>query len=280
MEKDILWDKNIDILLCSFSYNQVDNFLNALDYSDMYKATMFIAEDNYESAELWEWLSTKDDYELNDVKRELQKWIVKSEKIPEEQYEEKIANIGENIQSKILLAGGGDSEFEFCTLQEYLDAIRLYLAMEKKDSFSKDMIECFPNLYFVSDIESTLNTLNRSFSEIKEEIIQHLRALDDYKDKFLLLEREGKSNREISLQFKGDTGINCSPQSDRDGTVNLRVTLYNDITKSNEEIVCELHTKFNKFNIDRTKQDRIYFSPGKPGVQDGRTIIKHIGTHL
>lgn len=279
MEKDILWDKNIDGLLCSFSYNQVDNFLNALDYSDMYKATMFILEDNYESAELWEWLSTKDDYELNDVKRELQKWIVKSEKISEEQYKEKIANIGKNIQSKILLAGG-DSEFEFCTLQEYLDAIRLYLAMEKKDSFEKDIIECFPNLYFVSDIGSTLNTLNRSFLEIKEEIIQHLRALDDYKDKFLLLEREGKSNREISLQFKGDTGINCSPQSDRDGTVNLSVTLYNDITKSNEEIICELHTKFNKFNIDRTKQDRIYFSPGKSGVQDGRTIIKHIGTHL
>ena len=35
-----------------------------------------------------------------------------------------------------------------------------------------------------------------------------------------------------------------------------------------------------KFNIDRTKQDRIYFFPGRKGIHEGKIIVKHIGKHL
>lgn len=280
MEKEILWVNNIDALFCDFSYVQLDDFLEALDYSDKYNASMFILEDIYESEGLWNWLYTKDNYELNDVKRELQKWLCKIEKITNKQYADKKLNVGKNTQSKIILAGINSSQYAFCTLREYLNAIRSYLAMEKKDSFAKDLEECFPNLYFAPDIEASLNTLNRNFVEIRNEIVEHLTSLDSYNDNFLELHKNGKSNREISLQFKCDTGIECSPQANRGDTVNLGIILYNSISEKEEKIVCELHTKFNKYNIDKTKQDRIYFAPGRYGIEEGRTIIKHIGTHL
>lgn len=42
-------------------------------------------------------------------------------------------------------------------------------------------------------------------------------------------------------------------------------------------MICELHTKFKRFNIDRDNQDRIYFFPGKEGILDGKAIVKYIG---
>lgn len=280
MEKEILWEKKLEEILCDFSYEQLDDFLSAVDYSSDYGASMYISDEEYDNANLWDWLYSRDDDKLNDIKRELQKYIGKAASIPKTHFEEKMKEIGKNSRIKTLIAGNRKSDFGFCSLYTYLNCLRNYLGMEKKDEFTKNLDECFPNLYFVSDIGTTINTLNRSFNEIRGEIISHLTSLDLYKDKFSVLVNEGKSNIEISKVFMSDTNIECSPQGDRRGVEYLKLAMYNNLTKSDEIIVCELHTKFKKHNIDRTKQDRIYFFPGKAGIKEGRVIIKHIGTHL
>lgn len=91
---------------------------------------------------------------------------------------------------------------------------------------------------------------------------------------------EHKSYQEIAQQFIIDTGIDCSPQAARKKVQVLKETQMNEITGQEETVICELHTKFKTFNVDREKQDRIYFFPGKPGILGGRIIVKHIGTHL
>lgn len=280
MEKEILWEKKLEEMLCDFSYEQFDDFLCAIDYSLEYGASMYISDDEYDNANLWAWIYSHDNDKLNDMKIELLKHIRKAIGIHKDCFEEKKKEIGKNSRIKTLIAGNRISDFGFCSLYKYLHILRIYLGMEKKDEFSKDLDECFPNLYFVSDIDSTINTLNRNFNEIRGEIIDHLSALDLYKNNFSTFANEGKSNIEISKLFMSDTNIECSPQGERRGVERLKLTLYNELTKREEIIVCELHTKFKKYNIDRTKQDRIYFFPGKAGIEDGRVIIKHIGAHL
>ncbi len=80
--------------------------------------------------------------------------------------------------------------------------------------------------------------------------------------------------------MQGLTGIACSPQAGREHVQSLRQIFRNEETKQDEEITCELHTKFRTFNIDRKKQDRLYFFPGKKGIKGGKIIVKHIGEHL
>ena len=75
-------------------------------------------------------------------------------------------------------------------------------------------------------------------------------------------------------------GIACSPQAGRDKVQILKETYFNTKSGQEETVICELHTKFRKFNIDKNKQDRIYFFPGKTGIKEGKVIVKHIGKHL
>lgn len=55
------------------------------------------------------------------------------------------------------------------------------------------------------------------------------------------------ADSQICKKFKEKTGIDCSPQANRDGIKNLKVTLFNNESNGSEEIVCELHTKFSKY---------------------------------
>lgn len=109
--------------------------------------------------------------------------------------------------------------------------------------------------------------------------MKHLTALNGYKDKFLKLSGENKGYREIADEFQCDSGIECSPQAGRDHVAGLRRSFYNEVSKEEESITCEMHTKFKKYNIDRQKQDRIYFAPSKQGIQKGKVVVVHIGTH-
>lgn len=152
--------------------------------------------------------------------------------------------------------------------------------MEKKAEFCTDMVECFPNLFFVDDIATTINTLQRNFDDLRAEIVMHLTAINNYHDNFKTLLTQNMNNERIAREFSSYTGIECSPQAGRQSVENLKLSCYNTISQQKEIIKCELHTKFEKYNIDKTKQDRIYFFPGKSGIYDGKTIIKHIGKHL
>lgn len=230
---------------------------------------------------MWEWLYSKENIALRDFKRELSIKITKAEQIGKEEYSEGKRLVGKSVKSKVIMLNfDSQSVYDISKICEYYNAVRSYLSMEKKDDFCKDMPECFPAIYFDERISSTVNSLHRGFEELREEIVQHLTVLNNYHAKFLRLLEEGKSNQAISQEFSMDTGIECSPQAGREDIQNLKLLLYNEITEQEEMVKCELHTKFNRFNIDREKQDRIYFFPGRPGIKEGKIIVRHIGKHL
>ncbi len=281
MEKVILWEKEIEKDFAKASENQLDDFLELVRFVQKNGIQNVICKSTLDKAELWEWLYSKDQIELNDIKRELSRRLEKAECKEEREYEEFFGKIGKLLAIKILLlAFKRENVYYISTIAEYYASIRNYLALEKKNDFCNDLQECFPNIFFVEGIETTVNTLNRKFEDMREEIIEHLIRINDYYRKFSDMLENHKSYREIAKQFIIDTGIDCSPQSGREKVQELKETRINEETGQEETVVCELHTKFKTFNIDKEKQDRIYFFPGKQGILGGRIIVKHIGTHL
>lgn len=281
MDKRILWDKEIKECFIKLSQEHLIDFLDLLDYIIDYKIENIICENTLDDEELWTWLYSKDQIELNDIKRELSKRIERTKSINEFDFDEmlKIVGILNPIKTLILLYEN-KSDFYISTKNEYYIGLRRYLVMEKKDAFCKDLPDCFPNIYFSKNVESSVNTLNKKFEEIREEIIEHLTSINDYQSKFLKLLQKKTSYQEIAQCFTNDTGIDCSPQAGRDKVQMLKETYFNTKSGQEETVICELHTKFRKFNIDKNKQDRIYFFPGKMGIKDGKVIVKHIGKHL
>lgn len=281
MEKVILWDKDIEGCLIHLSESELDDFLELVAFIQEEHIRNYISEDTRAQDGLWEWLWSKEDIGLVDLKRELSRKIEKAMPVDRNEYNENRNQVGRNghIKTLVLYRDAGN----VCcisTIDEYYEGLRSYLAMEKKDEFTGDLEECFPNIYFSRDISAAINTLNRRFEDIREEIVEHLSGLDGYRDRFAELLLEHKSYAEIAQAFSSDTGIACSPQAGREGVQNLKETHYNNESRQEETVVCELHTKFRKFNINRKRQDRIYFFPGKQGIQGGRIIVKHIGDHM
>lgn len=281
MEKVLLWSECIHKQFIQISEQQLDMFLELLSYIEDYNISNLLDLELYENIDLWEWLESKEQISLRDIKRELSIKVSKAKKINKQEYVNLAGHVGKLNREKVMILEFSNSNIYYiATVDEYYDALRSYLAMEKKDDFCKDMVECFPNIYFDVGIAATVNSLNRDFDVIKMEIVEHLTKINEYHSKFVYLCLQNKSNQEISRKFSEDTGIECSPQSGRESIQGLKIVCYNQISKRSEIIKCELHTKFKKFNIDRTKQDRIYFFPGKPGIQEGKIIVKHIGKHL
>ncbi len=281
MEKVILWEKEIEKDFAKASENELDDLLELVRFVQKNGIQNVICKSTLDKAELWEWLYSKEQIELNDIKRELSRRLEKAECKEEGEYEEFFGKIGKLLAIKVLLLSfKGESIYYISTIAEYYASLRNYLALEKKDDFCNDLQECFPNIFFVEEIETTVNTLNRKFEDMREEIIEHLVCINDYYRKFSDMLENHKSYREIAKQFIIDTGIDCSPQAGREKVQALKETRINEITGQEETVVCELHTKFKTFNIDKEKQDRIYFFPGKQGILGGRIIVKHIGTHL
>lgn len=281
MKKVVLWRKKIEKEFVSASESQLDNFLELIQYIQKSDIRNAICESTLNEAELWRWLSSKEQTELNDIKRELSRRLERAECVAQNEFDELLGKIGKLQKIKVLaLSFKRESIYYISTILEYYAGIRSYLASEKKDDFCNDLQECFPNIYFAEGIGTTINTLNRKFEDIREEIVEHLTQINDYQVKFGELLDEHKPYQEIAQQFSTDTGIDCSPQAGREKVQLLRERQVNETTGQEEMIVCELHTKFKTFNIDRERQDRIYFSPGKQGILGGRVIVKHIGKHL
>jgi hypothetical protein len=281
MEKTILWGDEIGGCFASLSEKELDNFLSLVEFIQKNGIAEYINDKTLEDADLWAWLFSRNDFCLNDIKKTLLKKIEKAGHIDSREYERKKQKAGHPEKEKVLILYR-DNEKWFCVLNEdeYYNGVRMYLRMEKKDEFSGDLQDCFSNIYFVEGIDTSINTLNRKFEEIRDEIVDHLSVLDSYKSKFEQLLNDNKSYRELADCFYKDTGIHCSTQAGRPGVSQLKIKLMNDNTGREEDVNCELHTKFKKLNIDRENQDRIYFCPGKKGVKEGRIIVKYIGDHL
>ena len=281
MEKAVLWEKEIQNGFAEASESQLDDFLELIQFVQKNGIRNEICESTLEKPELWEWLYSKDKIELNDIKRELSRRLEKVKCKREEEIDEVFDKIGKLLDIRVLLLSfKRECIYYISTIFEYYEGIRSYLSVEKKDDFCVDLQECFPNIFFIGEIGTTINTLNRKFEDIREEIVEHLVNINNYQKKFCAMLKENKSYQEIAHQFTIDTGIKCSPQAGREKVKVLKETLINEMTGQEETVVCELHTKFRTFNIDRERQDRIYFFPGKQGILEGKIIVKYIGRHL
>ena len=281
MEKIVLWGKEIEKDFAMATEKQLDDFLELMLFIQKNNIRNDICETTLDKEELWEWLYSKDQIELNDIKRELSRYLEKAKCRGKDEFDKLFNTIGKLLTLKVLLLSfRKESIYYISTILEYYTSIRSYLAAEKKDDFCNDLQECFPHIFFVEEIGTTVNTLNRRFEDIRAEIVEHLIYINNYHPKFNKMLGEHKSYQEIAQQFIIDTGIDCSPQAARKKVQALKETQMNEITGQEETVVCELHTKFRTFNVDREKQDRIYFFPGKQGILGGRIIVKHIGTHL
>ena len=271
MEIVTIWDEYLNEEFTKVSEQQLDLFLSLLNYINEKSILNKLSYDFCDNPDLWEWLGSKDQISLRDMKREISIMINKAKKVSAEEYVQLLQNVGKVDGSRTLILDfEKEGVYYVSTIEEYYLGLRKYLLLEKKDDFCKDMLECFPNIYFDEGINATINSLNRNFDELKEEIVEHLTQINDYHAKFIYLLSQNKSNQAISQEFHADTGIECSPQAGRKGVEALKISCYNEISQRMEVVKCELHTKFKKFNIDREKQDRIYFFPGRQGIKEGK----------
>lgn len=202
MKKAVLWGKEIKKDFTSASESQVDAFLDLVQFIQQNDIWNAICESTLDEAELWGWLYSKEQIELNDIKRELARRMERAKCVSQEEFDELLGEIGKIQKIKILvLSFERVCVYYISTILEYYTGIRSYLALEKKDDFCDDLQECFPNIYFVEGIRTTMNTLNRSFEDIREEIVEHLTQLNDYRVKFGKLLDEHKSFQEVAQQF-------------------------------------------------------------------------------
>lgn len=133
MEKEILWDKDIKQCLIFFSEKQMDDFLCVVNFIQDSCIRNYIYSNTLEDERLWNWLYSKDNVELIDMKRELSRKIEKGKVIDTDEYDEKKDKVGKMGSIKTLVLNYDENNI-YCisSINEYFLGIRAYLAMEKK----------------------------------------------------------------------------------------------------------------------------------------------------
>lgn len=281
MNLGAVWTEEIPAQIPARSKEDIDEFLKLLDFFDDARIDTYLNEQAvYENMEFCDWIYSKESSELNDMKRELSKKISKYYHIDEIEQQKLIGNIGRDFEKKwVGIDFREEVEFYAFTISKFYKICRFYLKWNKKSDFIQDLSFCYPNIFFDASVQGSFHSLNRRFEEVCEEIVEHLTALNNYREKFIQLSEENKGYREIAEEFQRDSGIECSPQSGRRNVAGLKREFLNTLNNKTETVNCELHTKFKKFNIDREKQDRIYFAPAKKGIQEEKVVVVHIGKH-
>lgn len=221
--------------------------------------------------------------ELSTLKKELARRITKSTCIDAGEYDGLIDQVERQTCREELVMSvhlTDKNPLYVSTPDHYWKAKQWYLANNvKRHDFVSDAVECFPNLYFHSHVSSAISTLNADFSKERAIIVEHLRALNDFKLEFSRLREEGADNRKICAEFQAHSRIECSPQSDRKAAEKLDYEFIRTDTGEKITVRCELHSKLKWNNMDKENQDRIYFHPGRPEIEGGKVLIVHIGTH-
>lgn len=233
-----------------------------------------------------EWLFNQNRQpELSTFKRELSIKISKGKCISEEKYEEYLDSIErENRSDELFMAIHQETGnvLYVATPERYWAAKQWYLSGYKSpENFVADLAECFPNLFFHERVRSSIHTLNGDFLVECGLVVQHLKALDAFRDRFSeFIRSTGTDYRQLSLEFYERFHIECSPQAGRQSVQNLKYEFTDSKEKKKVELCCELHTKLKWDDMDRVNQDRIYFHPGRSEIESGKVLIVHIGTHL
>lgn len=280
MNIQAVWTDKLTEQIPKEKYEKIIQFMELLDVLNDKRIVINLDEDSvYECEDFVEWIYSRKEPELTDIKKELILKMSKCCHCEDAQIKRLQENIGEvKSQKYFALDFREDNPYYAVTEKAMYKICRKYLGMESKDQFKEDMEFCFPDIYF--DVSTSIHSLNRKFEDIRAEIVEHLTALNSYRVNFIQLMNKNKGYREIAMLFQQDTGIECSPQGDKKKLSIFKREFVNESTGQKENINCELHTKFKRYNIDRDKQDRIYFAPAKEGICSNRVIVIHIGRHL
>jgi hypothetical protein len=138
----------------------------------------------------------------------------------------------------------------------------------------------FVNLFFHEDNKNTIKSI---FAECPKKILYHLSALNDFLPKIM---REEKQLQEV---LKKLTAAGClDEKASLEGNIAKKKKLtfgFKNDEGGFEDVCCEAHLKLcyndkHPHDTSYSANRRIYFHPGKPGVQNGRILIGHIGKHL
>ncbi|MFI3214471.1 MAG: hypothetical protein R3Y24_14180 [Eubacteriales bacterium] len=261
----------IEIVLPSSNIeDKLDKIIQLIEEIEKYNAKIYTEQSLWEVEEFVEWIYSGKGDSLTDLKRELSIKINKSISV------DHTHNIPEQTKFTIAKNSVGN---KFYLIPDYYRFKQSILAGEIKNDFVNDLSECFSRIYFDETVRTSVNSLNNRFEDIRGEIVHHLAAIDQYNQFFLELSANGKSNQELSSSFREFSHVDCSPQAGREHVGALYRT-YMKLNGEEKELCCELHTKFDTYNRNREKQDRIYFHPGDEEVKEGKSIVVHIGTHL
>lgn len=283
MNIQAIWTDELTEQLPKQKYEKIVEFMELLDLlNDNMLAINLNLEGAYEYEDFARWIYSRREPELADVKKELMIRMSKGCHCEDQELEELKSEIGKVREPKYFALNFREEDncHYAASVGRIYEICRRYLGMESKSEFKADLEFCFPDIFFDKTVSVSLNSLNRKFDEIRKEIVEHLTALNDYKVTFIRQVKEKKGYREIAMEFQRDSGIECSPQGDKKGLKILMREFVNECTGKKETINCELHTKFNRYNIDKDKQDRIYFAPAREGICAGKVILIHIGDHL
>lgn len=259
----------------------ISNILKMMEYSKTHSTTYFTHEDSLyygciNGINFATWLYDYDNVDpyLRDIKKELLIEINKSQTLDEN------VNLDDFVQQESTFIIGICEDYKIQDLFDYLQFKQNRLKkFSAKSTFGDELQECYYYIFFDTGVSATLSTLNNRFSNMRDDIVNHLHQLDEFCRIHPERVNSGYNNDCFSRDFKAFSGIDCSPQSDRDSTANLKKKYINTVTQVEESLTCELHTKFSKYNRDATKQDRIYFHKGKKDILGGKLIVIHIGTH-
>lgn len=291
MKEVAFWDiKLFDSLLESENLEvYLSDLLDTFEVAKTNGATIKCCEDIYNycinNIFFGDWLYNKKFApEFADIKRELSIHLSRSLPIELDEYNELIKVIDQSTSSNELILCFSFSEDNILFIHapdNYWYAKQWFLSnFISKDKFIEEAKKCFPNLFFHDDVTTSFHTLNADFNFIKTIIVKHLQSLNNYYNESTCRFNSGVSFRQIASEIQSLYKIECSPQANRDSVQKLFFDFYNTETTNEETLCCELHTKLKWDNMDREKQDRIYFHPGKRHIQDGKILVVYIGTHI
>lgn len=137
------------------------------------------------------------------------------------------------------------------------------------EMFNERCIPCYPALVFHEDAFINIKKLGK-ISEVLEELIRHLNALNDYGN---IIYNDCNKNEESALNIlKSKCHITCSGKGSNENH-SFKKSMY--FKGNTYYITCNSHTKFYKGNNDQ----RIYFSWGRKEIDNYKLIIISVGPH-
>ncbi len=270
-------------------YSTLEEILETIESMTSHSTTVMCYDEIYNqecSGEVFaNWLyENKSHPELRDIKRELSIQLEKATPIEKETYDlylHAIERLDVSYGLLMTICCNERNVLYVANLSRYWSAKQWYLARYvSKSDFIAEAMACFTNLYFHNNVSTSVNTLHGEFTVERPIIVQHLQALNDFKSQFGELSNAGVGYREMCKEFENKYAFECSPQADRGTTKHLHFSFANLQTSVDELLCCELHTKLKWHGMDKEHQDRIYFHPGKAGIEGGKVLIVHIGRHL